>query len=127
MALSILTVENSSVTRRQLTHFLTLDGQVVHEAESGEEGLNLLHKHHFDLVIAGLEAPGMDCVEFVRQTRELPGYDLVPIFLLTTETRPSQKLQADAAGATGWMRKPFTVDMVRMLLCFANSVKAMGY
>ena len=51
--------------------------------------------------------PGMDGIELTRALRSMPEYKFVPIVLLTTESQQEKKLQGKAAGATGWIVKPF--------------------
>jgi two-component system, chemotaxis family, chemotaxis protein CheY len=59
------------------------------------------------LVISDVNMPIMDGISMVRAIRQLPAYRLTPILLLTTEIEDSKKQAARAAGATGWMKKPF--------------------
>ena len=54
--------------------------------------------------------PNMDGIELTRQLRAMPEYKFVPIVLLTTESHPEKKQQGKAAGATGWIVKPFQPD-----------------
>jgi two-component system chemotaxis response regulator CheY len=56
----------------------------------------------------------------VASLRALPEYRKVPIMMLTTESSPEMKAKGRAAGATGWMVKPFDpeklVSMLRAVL-----------
>jgi two-component system chemotaxis response regulator CheY len=63
--------------------------------------------------------PNMNGIELTRQLRAMPAYKFVPIVLLTTESHPERKQQAKAAGATGWIVKPFAPDK---LLAVVNKV-----
>jgi two-component system chemotaxis response regulator CheY len=56
--------------------------------------------------------PNMDGIELTRQLRAIPEYKFVPIVLLTTESHPEKKQQGKAAGATGWIVKPFQPDQL---------------
>jgi len=49
----------------------------------------------------------MDGISLVRELRGLPEYKFTPILLLTTETSDAKKQEGKAAGATGWLVKPF--------------------
>jgi two-component system, chemotaxis family, chemotaxis protein CheY len=51
--------------------------------------------------------PGMDGIELTRKLRSMQDYRFVPIILLTTESQQEKKIQGKAAGATGWIVKPF--------------------
>ena len=63
-----------------------------------------------DLLITDLNMPGMNGIEFIREVRKLPNYRFMPILFLTTESQQSKKLEAKAAGATGWIVKPASAD-----------------
>jgi two-component system chemotaxis response regulator CheY len=51
--------------------------------------------------------PVMDGISLVHAIRQLPSHRFTPILLLTTEIGEEKKQAARAAGATGWMAKPF--------------------
>ncbi len=51
--------------------------------------------------------PRMDGLTLIKQLRALPQYKTVPILMLTTESSDAMKAQGRAAGATGWLVKPF--------------------
>lgn len=77
------------------------------EGTNGQEGLKVLEREQVSMVISDVNMPVMDGISMVRAIRQLPAYRLTPILLLTTETEDSKKQAARAAGATGWMKKPF--------------------
>jgi two-component system chemotaxis response regulator CheY len=60
------------------------------------------------LIITDLNMPNMNGIELIRQVRNLADYKFVPILMLTTESSPEKKDEGKAAGATGWIVKPFT-------------------
>ena len=62
------------------------------------------------LLITDLNMPGMNGIEFIKEVRKLPGYKFMPILFLTTESQQSKKLEAKAAGASGWLVKPASAD-----------------
>jgi two-component system chemotaxis response regulator CheY len=82
----------------------------VLEAEDGVAALSLLGQRKVDLIITDVHMPRMDGIEFTRQARLLPGSRTTPILLLTTESDPTVKARGRAAGATGWIVKPFKQD-----------------
>jgi len=79
----------------------------VIEAEDGAQGLDKATTTPVDLVITDQNMPNMDGLTLVRSLRELRDYKTVPILLLTTESSDGMKAQGRAAGATGWLVKPF--------------------
>jgi two-component system chemotaxis response regulator CheY len=56
--------------------------------------------------------PLMDGISLTRELRALPAYRFVPILMLTTEAGQDRKLEGKAAGATGWIVKPFNPDQL---------------
>jgi two-component system chemotaxis response regulator CheY len=56
--------------------------------------------------------PVMDGIQMVRELRGLADYRGVPILMLTTESHPERKQEGKAAGATGWLVKPFDPDQL---------------
>jgi two-component system chemotaxis response regulator CheY len=56
--------------------------------------------------------PNMDGIELIRRLRALPQFKFVPIVLLTTDSQPEKKQEGKAAGATGWIVKPFQPDQL---------------
>jgi two-component system chemotaxis response regulator CheY len=72
--------------------------------------LQIAERQKFDLVITDVNMPVMDGLTLVRHLRNLPGYKGVPLLVLTTEATTERKLEGKAAGATGWLVKPFNPD-----------------
>ncbi|QRI64053.1 response regulator [Shinella sp. PSBB067] len=107
MTAKILTVDDSASIR--LTTRVTLGnaGYTVTEAVDGLDGLNKLKDGDYDLVITDLNMPNMDGLTMIRELRKLPAHTGVPVIFLTTESDGELKAQAKAAGATGWLTKPF--------------------
>ena len=109
----IMTVDDSVSLRKLVASALKAAGHEVAEADSGQSALNVAQSTAFDLVISDLNMPGMDGLTLVSQLRKLASYRSTPILILTTEMDPQKKQAAKAAGATGWLVKPF--DPVQLL------------
>jgi two-component system chemotaxis response regulator CheY len=111
-----LIVDDSAVMRKIVERSLRqagLEALIVHEAGNGNEGLKVLEAHATDLILSDINMPAMDGLEFVRQiaARKLaPG---VPVVMITTESSEERVKEAIAAGARGYIRKPFTPDQVK--------------
>jgi len=93
--------------REMVAFVLESAGYRVIEAEDGAQGLDRATTTSCDLVITDQNMPNMDGLTLVRSLRELRDYKNVPILLLTTESSDAMKAQGRAAGATGWLVKPF--------------------
>jgi two-component system chemotaxis response regulator CheY len=107
MAKTILTVDDSASMRQMIKLTLTEAGYAVTEAADGTQGLAAAKARTFDMVLTDLNMPGMDGVSMIREIRKLSTFTGVPIVLLTTESDAEKKAMAKAAGATGWITKPF--------------------
>lgn len=110
----ILAVDDSPSMRQMVGLTLRSAG---HEVLSAVDGVDALGKascgEPLDLVITDVNMPNMDGLTLVRELRRLPQYRGVPLLVLTTEDGPERKQEGRAAGATGWIVKPF--DPERLL------------
>jgi two-component system chemotaxis response regulator CheY len=113
MSKSILVVDDTRSMRKMVIAVLQAAGYRVEEAEDGAEALEKAKGRVFDLVVTDHNMPRMDGVTLVRELRALPEYDEVALIVLSTENGAELKARGRAAGATGWMAKPF--DPEKML------------
>lgn len=112
----VLIVDDSSVMRKIVERALRQAGLEltrVHEAGSGAEGLTVLTGERVDLIVSDINMPVMDGLEFLRQVQRRGLAPGVPVVMITTEGGEEHVRQALAAGAQGYIRKPFTPDQVR--------------
>lgn len=109
---SILAVDDSSSMRQMVAFTLKGAGHQVVEAADGQEALNKARSQKFDLVITDVNMPVMDGITFIRQLRGEPSYKFTPMLMLTTESSMDKKAEGKAAGATGWIVKPFNPDQL---------------
>ena len=107
MAASILTVDDSASMRQMLGFILKSAGYEVVQAANSEEALNCANEREFDMILTDQNMPGGDGLSLVQALRALPAYSRTPIIMLTTESSDEIKSMGKAAGATGWMVKPF--------------------
>ena len=112
MTASILTVDDSSSLRMAIRIALNGAGYDVSEAVDGLDGLNKAKAAKFDMIIADLNMPNMNGLELIREIRKLPIQLGTPIIFLTTESDEAMKQEARAAGATGWLVKPFVPEQL---------------
>ncbi|MDD4978889.1 MAG: response regulator [Gallionella sp.] len=107
MAKTILSVDDSSSIRQMVAFTLKSAGYEVVEAADGQEGLDKAKQKTVDLVLTDQNMPRMDGLTLIKTLRALPNYRSTPILMLTTESGDAMKMQGKAAGATGWLVKPF--------------------
>jgi two-component system, chemotaxis family, chemotaxis protein CheY len=115
----ILAVDDSASMRSMVAFTLRNAGHDVDEAEDGQAALDVAKAGGYQLVLADVNMPRMDGITLVRELRGLPAYAGVPILILTTESHADKKTEGKAAGATGWLVKPFDPDQ---LLATVNRV-----
>lgn len=109
MAKTILAVDDSTSIRQMVAFTLKSAGYTVIEAADGVEGLAKAkaNAHVINLVLSDQNMPNMDGLTLIKTLRGLPQFVATPILMLTTESSDAMKMQGKAAGATGWLVKPF--------------------
>jgi two-component system chemotaxis response regulator CheY len=112
MPKTIMTVDDAATMRKMIVFTLAAAGYQLIEAEDGAAALRQLRDRPVDLVITDVNMPNMDGLELTRQLRALGHFQKTPILLLTTESDPEMKSRGRAAGATGWIVKPFKQEQL---------------
>ena len=109
----ILVVDDSRVMRDMIVACLRAlpETSFVH-ASSGLEAIERLSLSPFDLMVLDLNMPdigGLEVLEFVRGQDTLQS---LPVLIVTTRGDDRSREQVLAAGATGFLAKPFTPDSI---------------
>lgn len=112
MSKTIITVDDAATMRKMISFTLKGAGHEVIEAGDGVEALKTLQTRSVDMVITDVNMPNMDGITLTRSLRALPQFAKTPIVLLTTESAPEKKAEGKAAGATGWIVKPFQQEQL---------------
>ena len=107
MPKSILAVDDSASIRQMVSFTLKSSGYEVTEAVDGMDGLDKAKAKSFNLILTDQNMPRMDGLTLIKSLRALPQYKTTPVLMLTTESSDAMKAQGRAAGATGWLVKPF--------------------
>lgn len=107
MAKTVLTVDDSASIRQMVAFTLKSAGYSVIEAVDGQDGLDKAKANAVDLVLTDQNMPKMDGLTLIKTLRGLSQFRVTPILMLTTESSDAMKAQGKAAGATGWLVKPF--------------------
>jgi two-component system chemotaxis response regulator CheY len=109
-----LVVDDSSTIRKILTAYLTSLGFEVTVAVDGRDGLERLKgMDRTDLVLVDWNMPETDGISFIRAVRADADYCEVPVVMVTTNSELPHVSEALDAGATEYIMKPFTKDMIR--------------
>ena len=112
MSKTILSVDDSASVLQMVKLTLTGGGYNVVQATNGADGLAKVRSGGIDMVLTDLNMPVMNGISMIREMRKLPQCTGLPIIFLTTESAANMKQEAKAAGATGWITKPFQQDQL---------------
>lgn len=113
MGKQILIVDDSVTMRQMVSFTLTSAGFEVVEAGDGQEAVGKLQAGATPtLVITDLNMPHMDGIALIKAVRAMPSFKFTPVLMLTTESDEGKKKEGQAAGATGWIVKPFNPEQM---------------
>lgn len=112
MARRILTVDDSASIRQVVGFTLKSAGYEVVEAVDGKDALAKAAAGPVNMVITDLNMPNLDGLGLIRALRATPAHKFTPIVMLTTESQDAKKQEGRAAGATGWIVKPFKPEQL---------------
>jgi CheY-like chemotaxis protein len=103
----ILVVDDNDAIRRSVSKMLSRLGYEVSAADSGENGLNVFLRNHFDIVLSDYEMPGMDGVALACRIKQYsPGVAVCIMTGIGKEFMPNGKIsEVDEVIA-----KPFSMD-----------------
>lgn len=112
MPRTALIVDDSTSMRQMIAHTLSSAGFLVTQAANGQDALATLTSARPDVIITDLNMPVMDGLTFIKKARATAAAKFTPILMLTTEAGAERKAEGRAAGATGWIVKPFHPDQL---------------
>jgi len=109
-----LLVDDSRAVRMMLRKMLLEVGfDTTSEAGDGREALERLSEiERPDVMLVDWNMPEMNGLELIRAVRSIPKHRDIPIIMVTTETEAAQVVRALAAGASEYVMKPFTKDVI---------------
>jgi len=118
--MKILIVDDSSTLRASVEFTLSQAGFHVLQAEDGQAGLAVLKQNEgkeaeIGMIITDVNMPNMDGMTFIREVKKT-SFRFVPILVLTTESQDSKKMEGKAAGASGWLVKPFKPEQLTAVI-----------
>lgn len=120
MAKKILTVDDSISMRQMISFTLKEAGYQVVEAVDGQDAISKAQNQAFDLIFTDQNMPNVDGLTLIQFLRNIPEHEKTPILMLTTEASDEMKRMGRAAGATGWLVKPFDpqklLDVVKKVI-----------
>jgi CheY-like chemotaxis protein len=126
----ILIVDDKATSRELLRTVLERQGYAVVEAGNGEEALERVRAETPDLILLDLQMPVRNGYEVLGELRQNSEYATLPIIALTASAMQGDREKALAAGFTGYLAKPVTLEHLRTeiqrLLQSGNSANGRG-
>ena len=116
MSNTALVVDDSTSMRQMVSFTLKESGFDVIEAGNGKEALQNVDGKSVTVVVTDLNMPEMDGMTLIKELRAKSEYKFTPILMLTTESQDSKKQEGRAAGATGWIVKPFNPEQLMQVI-----------
>jgi two-component system, cell cycle response regulator DivK len=105
----ILIVEDNEKNRKLARDVLAFNGYRLLEAETGEAGVRLAREHRPELVLMDIQLPGIDGIAALRQLREDPATQRIPVIAVTASAMTHDRQKIMAAGFDGYQSKPLNV------------------
>jgi two-component system chemotaxis response regulator CheY len=113
MTKRVLVVDDSATVRQQVRAALGVGEFEVVEATDGSEGADAINRiGDLAAVICDVNMPRMNGLEMLEAVKRDPKHATLPIVMLTTEGQHELVQRAKAAGAKGWIVKPFKPDLL---------------
>jgi two-component system chemotaxis response regulator CheY len=114
---TVLIVDDSAMMRKIVLRALSVAGlefNSVLEAADGNEGLEVLKANKVQLIMCDINMPGMNGLDMLRAMRTQGIGAGIPVVMVTTESSAERVREAVAAGASGYIRKPFSPEQVKL-------------
>lgn len=112
--INVLIVDDFPAMLRIMKNLLNSFGfQHIDEAQDGAEALALLRRKPYGLVLSDWNMQPVSGLELLDEARRDAALRAVPFILVTAENKPEHRAAAEAAGASGYLVKPFTPDALK--------------
>lgn len=117
----ILAIDDDPINLEIIQEFLSTEPYRLLTANSGEEGLEVLHREagNVDAVLLDRMMPGIDGIEVLNRIKQDPVLESIPVILLTAAGEPHQIAEGIRAGCFYYLTKPFDFDVLRAVLTSA--------
>jgi len=106
----VLVVDDDPVVGRSFDRVLSGKGYAVITASTGQEALNKLDAEDYDVVFTDIKMPGMSGLEMAEQVKQRRPW--LPVVIVTGYGSPDNEARAEAAGVSGFLRKPLSPEMI---------------
>ncbi len=114
--LEVLAAEDNADSRLLLELALRKLGHTVVTAENGHEAIEALRARRFDVVLLDIEMPELNGLQALGVIRSNPAMARLPVFALTAHSSEVHRREFLAAGFTGHIAKPYTLESLEEML-----------
>jgi excisionase family DNA binding protein len=108
----VLIVDDDANLREFLRANLEMDGYLVREAASADEGLAVLEDEPPDLILLDVMMPKVDGWEMLRLVRERHGVESIPVVMFSGKVEDEDEAAAQERGAQAFIGKPFDPEQL---------------
>ena len=108
----VLVVDDDPVVGRSFDRVLSGKGYAVITAGSAQEALNKLETENYDIVFTDIKMPGMSGLEMAERVKQRRPW--LPVVIVTGYGSPGNEARAEAAGVSGFLRKPLSPEMIEV-------------
>ncbi len=119
---NILIIDDDPEIRKQLSEFLTLEGYETIALETAEQALSLVRREPPDLILADIYLPTMDGLEFLARIKQ--EFEDIDVIMITGHGEVSTAVSAMKLGARDYIKKPFHLDEIGLVVKRALKNKA---
>jgi two-component system chemotaxis response regulator CheY len=110
----VLVVDDVASMRNILSLMLgRLGFETVEAVENAEQAIQKLEQHEFGLVISDWQMNGMTGLDLLNKIRQTPALQQIPTILVSAQSSELNSAAAMAAGAQGYLVKPFRLDILK--------------
>ncbi|KLO23373.1 MULTISPECIES: response regulator [unclassified Marinitoga] len=103
----ILIIDDSKMTRSYHANILKSAGYEIYEAEDGAKALDILYREEkIDIILTDLNMPNLDGFSLIKKIREDDNYKDIPIIIITTLDKSTDKMKGFEVGANFYIVKP---------------------
>ena len=109
---TILVADDEQDIRELVAYRLSRSGYSIIEARDGEEAFQLAADQALDMAVLDVMMPRLNGFDLTQRFRNTPATERLPILLMSASVQEADISRGFAAGADGYLTKPFTPDQL---------------
>jgi len=105
---AILIIEDDPAIQELLSHVMSREGWLLHQAVSGEDGLKILKTKNVNCILLDIMLPGMDGLKIIKKIKEAGQYSNIPVIMTTAKGEEADIITGLELGADDYVVKPYS-------------------